>query len=316
MKLQGTGQQHAFVAQQSKSFIRTDRAGANVSVKQHMAAKIELTSGDRTEQANQTESKGNGAVGLLQEGHFKGVAGIRLRMNFHAEIENMNSAKIGNILEAESDTLTAGIEDQLNGIGEGFDLAGEMEDLFSTFAAAVQDMFGGSEGEQVGPQSIFAGIQDAFSSMFASLQQLTPTVVSDPENVLPEGGNSLAGVGGVEEPAQAAELTEPELDEMVLDQVEESTAASAETATESSAESFNMAAMFSEALSDLQEWFSSQMDAMQTAVDEVSALQPLNEPNGGRGAYNRFYAMYSEMYEMSTSTVSGVTEETGVETEV
>lgn len=322
MKLQGTGQQHAFMAQQNTSFKHSEKGGVNVSIKQQVAARIEVTSGEKTQQANHTQTKGKGVVGLLQEGHFKGVADIRLRMNFHAQIESLNAAKVSNVLETKSSMLTAGLGDQLKDIGEGFDLASEMEDLFSAFSSAIQDMFGGSEGGQPEPASIFAEIQDAFSSMFSSLQQLTPTVVSEPLDVTPEVDDSLVGVVAAEEMPEAPEASaasdavETDSEETMEELLAEPTLTSAGTTGEGYAESVDMAAMFNEALSGLQDWFTSQMDAMQMAVDEVSVLPSLSEPRGGGVAYGKFYAMYSEMNEMSIGNTDNGTEDTSVETEV
>lgn len=113
------------------------------------------------ETADKTRAKG--VLSLLGEGHFKGVAAVRLRMNFHAELEQKDA-----IAQTESartaatqlrTDMTAILEKTSGEIGE--DSIGALEEVFNRF----DKMIGDSLTDEAAASDIRATAADAITTL-------------------------------------------------------------------------------------------------------------------------------------------------------
>jgi len=64
-------------------------------------------------------SDSQGVLRLLQEGHFKGVADIRLRINFHDELSAIEAEKLQSIAEEQIEGILQSVDAIVGGLNEG-----------------------------------------------------------------------------------------------------------------------------------------------------------------------------------------------------
>ena len=95
-------------------------------------------------------TRAKGVLLRLQEGHFKGVADIRLRMNFHEEISAMENEKSALIAQAG------------------------IEDISGTIGSKIEESLQ-FEGQD---ESVLAGITEAHDNFNASLAGITENISS------------------------------------------------------------------------------------------------------------------------------------------
>ncbi len=210
------------------------------------------------------DSEGNGAkvkgvVRLLQEGHFKGVADVRLRINFFDELTAIAHGDLSEALNASSPDLLSAVDEALDGLLNSGELTSEQEtgvtEARDAFAAQVQqlmDDFNADGGADT--STLTGGIQEAFDAFAETLSALL-------------GGTS------------ASEETTAVEEEVVLD-------------TEGEASEPSVLEAFVE---ELRATFEA---AFATLTDQLSAANPLPElspPSGNGVAYEKFLAMYNAL---------------------
>lgn len=146
------------------------------------AAQSTLESTSPAEDDNKNTEASRGVLGLLQEGHFKGVADVRLRINFSDELAAIEQAqnrqvvsqKIDVVLESVSSTLRSG---QLTDSPDAF---------IDPFEQAVNESKENFLTAEVQSTSMFTGeLESAFETLIISLTEALASAAA--EN--PEEGN-------------------------------------------------------------------------------------------------------------------------------
>ncbi|MFP6615832.1 MAG: hypothetical protein VCB26_05470 [Candidatus Hydrogenedentota bacterium] len=119
--------------------------------------------------------KTRGVIRLLQEGHFKGVVDVRLRINFHDEISQLGSQAVGEEFSEASEPFFAGVdegfENLLTAISATVDQTTSATDLFDSFKTSINglaDAFLNGGGADFG--SVASQIQTDFDSFIVQLQ--------------------------------------------------------------------------------------------------------------------------------------------------
>jgi len=228
----------------------------------------------------QGEDKAKGVIRLLQEGHFKGVADLRLRINFHDELQAIHSEKQNDLLQEKTAIITEGLQEQVQGLPVD-DLA-ETESPLSAFHDAVMNLFP-QEGEKADPATVLTGMKDAFTQLVSSLQTIAPASNAEPEDTPVE---------------------QVESEEMILNQPV-------------SADLADNISPLTTALAELEDWFAAEIEELQTNINEFSSLPPVSEANGEGAAYSKFLAIYNEMWGITESNgqEEAETSSEGVDTE-
>lgn len=242
-----------------------------------------------------------GVLRLLQEGHFRGVADVRLRINFHDELQRSASQ---NAVAAFADS-TPGLLDELAEktriLGEEHGLAAQGEQLAASFANEVKQLLEDAKAGQTPLSTTLEDMNVSFSTFLASLQSAfeeastsaTPAepVAMDPEAVeLPAAEEALNG--DMPQPVQMTTST---------------AAGEAEEPVEEFVESEDpVAASFYAALNELEAWFSESLTSLSAAAAASQELPPLSEPRGNGKAYSRFLEIYQEL---NAGTVSAAADE-------
>jgi hypothetical protein len=198
------------------------------------------------------ETKVPGVIRLLQEGHFKGVADVRLRINFHDQLQGIAGASQSLALEPGGASVVSAVEEAVNALLASDDLTDEqrteIQNLLDKFIDNV-DQISADNGDD-----FFANIKSAFAEFSTGLREFLGVglELAPAEETTPvEGVDAGAAVG--EEPSETPGLS---IEELVA-------------AIESA---------FSEAIAALQE-----------AVAQAGSILPeSSEPNGNGVAYQKF----------------------------
>lgn len=125
-----------------------------------------------------TESVGDqkGVIGLLLDGHFKGVADVRLRINFHDELEQLNNAALSEALQTQSESLTSSInavfDNFLNSADLSDDIKSQILDYQTTFNKSLSDLVTGFE-QNTDTTSAKSDLELAYATLRESISSLS-----------------------------------------------------------------------------------------------------------------------------------------------
>lgn len=137
-----------------------------------------------------------GVIRLLQGGHFKGVADVRLRINFQQELAAVEAdatkSAAGGAVTALGDSIGAELE-SLAGLPELADTQvaslAEQAEGFGANVGAAADAF--LAGETVEGDALIQALEQAFETLMSSLEgALAPATVEPPPVEPDEGGLS------------------------------------------------------------------------------------------------------------------------------
>ena len=216
------------------------------------------------------EDGAKGVIRLIQEGHFRGVADVRLRINFAEELQGIAA---GNVSGALKEGLTA-LQGELNTAIDAFVEGGTLSEEEVNTLRTAQESFNTQvnsllEGEALS-EEVFGELRTAFEDF---LKGLIPPEESEETPAVPpvEGTDEVV-------PAEVTSETEP--------------TTPLEGSEEAASDPFSglretLTGLFDQSLSSLQD----SLDALK--------LPPLSEPQGNGRAYEKFLATYNELYGLS-----------------
>ena len=241
----------------------------------------------------QREEKVKGVLRNLQEGHFKGVADARLRINFFDELAATERDSLGAVLEEEIPALLEDVVSELDTLldSEALDEAGTatLVEVKMTFTVSVeQSVADFTEGTGIDFGSMLEGIQSAFDSLLESLEPLL-TALSGAE----EGGEDTAAATTTTTVSIVETVTVMEAEAVVP--TDESGALGETEVASASEEGTADTDVLSSFLDDLQSVFDNAMQRLEEALNAASTLPDLSEPTGNGAAYSKFVAMYEEL---------------------
>jgi hypothetical protein len=196
-----------------------------------------------------------GVIRLLQEGHFKGVADLRLRINFHDELTGIEAAQA----QAVAEEKVGGVVESVGGIVDSFLADNE---LTEEQVAAVQEAKESFVQAVTGTEDPAGAVEDAFAALVAALQALVPP---PPEEEAPPPEEPGEEPPGEEPPGEPEPPTEPQVDWQAF-------------------------------IDNLQSAYSEAMEDLTSSLSAVTALPPLSEPSGNGVAYEKFLAIYNDLW--------------------
>jgi hypothetical protein len=131
---------------------------------------------------------GKGVVGLLQEGHFKGVADVRLRINFSDELAAIEQGQINNSVSQKIDGILDAVTSTLKSAQLTVTPLDSFIDPFEKAINESKEAFLGAEVQSA--STLKAGLESALENLVTSLTQaLTLTTTENPQE-----GNVPIGV--------------------------------------------------------------------------------------------------------------------------
>jgi len=239
-----------------------------------------------TAPAEATDTEGSkGVLRLLQEGHFSGVADVRLRINFHDELQQAAAQNAAKAFENAVPGLLDDLAAKAGALGEEHDLSAQDKELAESFADEIQLLLEGDKASQTPLSTTLESINATFSSFLEKLE------------------GAFAGVPVVEEPApdeqELAELQEdsdaPSPDEQTPEQLAATLSEEGADALEEGLEQSAESTTFKTALQDLSDWFSASLGTLQSDATAAQQLPPLSEPRGNGAAYSKFLEIYKNL---------------------
>jgi len=210
-----------------------------------------------------------GVIRLLQEGHFKGVADVRLRINFADELSALSQSSLRGAVSGDVSAVLAAVDTEVN----EFLASDEFDEAFVQAVRGAQDAFDSSVndlatafGEASDPATadLLAGIQAAYDGFVSALTEI---FTQD------EGGIGEVVGDGVEAPPIPVEG-----ETIPADAPPPPT-----TTISTELQSF---------LDKLTTAFDSALTSFGNSLTQASeVLPPLSEPSGNGAAYEKFLAI-------------------------
>jgi hypothetical protein len=249
----------------------------------------ETTTG--TVEAVESEDQDKGVIRLLQEGHFKGVADVRLRINFFDELQALETQALKTNASSGLDTFNGTIEDAVSALraAEGLTkdqlaaidaFVGNMDQIQNDFMAAgtpsIQDLISALQGE-------FGTLLGLFTPAPAGLPAEQPQPLAEEPEIPVEP--AMAELGTEEVVPEETTPEEPILGDIVPE--ETTPMGTAQIPEENTI--FDMFASF-------QERFQNALEQLQTGLtSSAGGLPEISEPSGSGTAFEKFMAIYNSM---------------------
>lgn len=211
-----------------------------------------------------------GVIRLLQEGHFKGVADVRLRINFFEELQTLQETELRS-------AVGEAIPDFLEDMGKSLDTLLSSESLSDDqvsaimaqgdkFTQAVEQLLENSQATpDLSKDSLISTIDASFQELTASIQSVLASTEASGE--VPGSADGDPG------------------ETVPLDSITGTGSGATETA----------ATDMENLLEALKSSYYSALDVLQNTLDEAGALPPLSEPEGNGTAYAKFLSIYQDM---------------------
>jgi hypothetical protein len=225
------------------------------------------------------ENRGKGVVRLLMEGHFKGVADVRLRINFMDELRQAAGAQAGETFKEGLGELAEKVptttRDALAGLLQDGRLTEEdVNEAIDAFALTAEGIM--AQADEVGTGNALSQLGEALAALESSLGTALPTGDQPPVEDTEDGSTTVTPQSDRENAA-----AEP------VESVSESTSA-----------------LSASPLEELRSELAGLLQNLTEAVEQSEALPPLSQPNGNGRAYAMFLATYSEMTGNAVGTES------------
>jgi len=258
-------------------------------------ANDEIPEGDKTK----------GVIRNLLDGHYKGVADVRLRIVHFEELAQIENA---NLKEAAGDnvgqllgSVDSAVNDLLNSIPpteesleseDTQDTAAIVTELHQEFIASVNQLLQDFiSSDNPSTSSLITGIEGFFDAFITSLRDLLVPPAEEPlteiEPIETEQEPPAAEPELTEPTALAQETPAPETDTETPTEGESETPAPTEP--DYSAFIDAISAAFTEAITDLAQ-----------ALNGLTVLPELTEATGNGAAYDKFLTIYNQMLGIET----------------
>lgn len=246
---------------------------------------------EKTETATQ-QSQAKGVMRLLQEGHFKGVAALRLRINFFDQISDLEQGNLQDTARQGLAELVRTMEEKIGamsnaGLFEAEPLA-QAKELAESFTSELQ---ADVAGEELDPQSMVSILNQAFSEFESALADLLVAPLEEPQQTAESVAGNPAAESVVSSTEPAAVMAPSNL-----------AATESESSVEPPAEpSITLAAGIAPldelraGLDGLAATFRNQLSSLQEDLQNTALLSVPEPPDNNGAAYQKFLAIYQQM---------------------
>jgi hypothetical protein len=234
---------------------------------------------NRTDHTEEKSGFDKGVLRNLREGHFKGVADVRLRINFFEAITKARESRARAEATIETFELVMDVGDSIGEMIASGELNEEqvvqVTELRAGFEARVETLTSDFRTGDIDGDALVAGLRDAFDGLSASLETMftpePPAGREDPPNIkddpLPE--QPVAAPAETDAPVSAA-----------------ATPDATETVADWEASTF---------LAALSEKFESGIKEIVDALEVRPLLPDLSGPRGRGRAFQKFLLIYQMM---------------------
>jgi hypothetical protein len=218
-----------------------------------------------------------GVIRLLEAGHFKGVADVRLRLNFFDELAERAADTRRVVVEEQTEILTTGVAERIDELVDTVDIDDEarvslqvlVDDFNASVATAVDEGHGRVSFD-------FDAVVDSIRLAFDTLSESIRLLVAPPD----------LHQGAEEEPPAEVRIDAKRTGASVTDdpRISDGDAAD-EPAT----------ATMEEALPALLDAFEEALAAFVASIDEATRVPDPTPPRGRGAAFEKFLAIYNDL---------------------
>lgn len=277
MNVQGIGPQSAHSMGQTKRQQNLDNDAEKYQVKDKI---LETSDSEGSDPPVEDAGKTKGVVHNIQAGHFKGVADVRLRINFADQLPDATGKMAEEQMQEEAEALDINMAEKVDQLQQNFQFEYNFSYSFSLSVSSQQPNQQGADSlndaQVFDIKSVVESFRKTFDDIFEELSVFGPEVHS------------------------AKTVTEADTGEGVMEQnvvdIAESHIVNFEVSEESTDDSEPEPTDFSAALNELRDFFESELQAIEERINAVLPLPPLSPPQGNGVAYDRFLGMYQDLY--------------------
>jgi len=236
------------------------------------------------------DGEARGVIRLLEAGHFKGVADVRLRINFFEELSARAAANAAPVAEKQSHELTdavaARIDELLKPLATDEIAVGAIEAAAGDFNDAVASAVGDAvSGLSLDGDGLTGAIQSAFDEMVSRMRELltAPAPEAPPPTDLKTEDRTAAGI-----------LAIPSFEPVSVDGTDTVVTDVSEPATDAPAPEPSVT--LDDAIESLSAAFTEALAKLVEAIDSATTLPDPSAPRNGNGsAYDKFLAIYNDL---------------------
>lgn len=250
-------------------------------------------------EAPESEGSAKGVLRLLQEGHFKGVADVRLRINFFDELQAMENQQVKDTAGPGFETFNTVIEGSLAAMEESGELNEDQQEAIEAFRGKMQEIQDGFlEGDDVSLQNLLDSLQAEFNALVASFAPPAepdieePVIETEPELMTETVTEPQDEEPAAEEPILEIESeipAEPMDEPLVLNTMETPTIFGAEPVEEIPQNTLG------DLFTAFQTSFQQALEDLQISLSGASVLPEISQPSGNGKAFEKFMAIYEAM---------------------
>ncbi len=266
------------------------------------------------EDGQESSEEQKGVIRNLLEGHFKGVADVRLRINHSEELSAIENSQLKSFVTENIGNVSSPITETINGffgddgqeltIQAEYDAVKELEQLFLQEVNSAKEAFLASEEPSI--TLLEDELNNAFQSLIQSLEDLNTTVQipTDPEELI------ISELQIQTEPENSVEQT-----------VQPETTGTEATGTDILTDTDNQPELivtentedqepvepqydFQAFIESLTSSFETALGTLMNDLSQSSVLPELSEPEGNGRAYDKFLQIYNQMQDISSTDES------------
>jgi len=235
-------------------------------------SEIPEITGSESEEVEQTEAEksdaGKGVIRNLINGHFKGVADVRLRINFNDQIVALEQAELAKAADSGLTALSETLNNEINAaLGSE-----EIDEETSAALASALETFNNEITQLKTDSSQNGNLLSEIRSSFDNFVIAAKPVVEEPAaSEPPVSDEAIVSVSEPEVTPETEELTDeiPIEDEPLF--------------------------MIDQFLTDLIATFETELNLLETRLTNISILPEISEPQGNGRAFDKFMSIYNDM---------------------
>ncbi len=263
------------------------------------------------EDGQDSSEKQEGVIRNLLEGHFKGVADVRLRINHFEELSAIENSQLKSFVTENIDNVSSPITETINGLfgDDGqeltiqteydYDTVKALEEAFLQKVSSAKEDFLASENPSI--TLLEDDLNNAFQSLIQSLEDLNTTVQipTDPEELI---DSSLQTQTESENPVEQSTQPEATGTDIPIDTDNQPEPIVTENTEDQ--EPVEPQYDFQAFVENLTSSFETALDTLMNELRQSSVLPELSEPEGNGRAYDKFLQIYNQMQGISSTDES------------
>jgi hypothetical protein len=284
--------------------------------------------------AIESDGEQKGVIRNLLAGHYKGVADVRLRINFFDELAAMDQNAVRDSLSTGAETFSELGEDLRALAGASQSVAPEIQEASLALKGEVEQLVNSEELSRSEASEHLSSLRDALAELSNMLREALDSLAAEQNQPMsqvpedPEVVESLVNDPAItdpdpaevppqtEEPPSEPATVEPQEETLSLQEPATSGEPQTEPVEDPTSEQWDLWASLASSL--LEKWDGSlgeALESMDVGLAEGSPLPPVSAPADNKGrAYDKFLAIYTAM-SGSSSQDKALDEAPGIDVE-